>query len=295
MLAAVAAFTLGCRGKTPDQRLHEDASPPPALAAQGATGTDCGALGCRLFDSPEDAMRAALAGNPLVVAVGEAHALAGTEHIDSSARRFTRDLLPELKGRASDLLLELMMPRGDCKAKTEEARTAQKPATRGHAESDQEEYVAMGNAARSLGIIPDVLRPSCDDLGAIGDAGDDAIVRTLETINRLTVKQVEALMGRKDRDAGAAIIVYGGALHNDPTPDETEGEVADWSYGPALSNAVNGRYVAVNLFVREYIKDDATWRKWAWYPHFDRERSPEKTTMFHPKADVYVLIFPASR
>jgi hypothetical protein len=201
-------------------------------------------------------------------------------------------MLPELKGRASDLLLELMMPRNDCKAKTEGARQAEKPATESHAENDQNEYVAMGNAARPLGIIPDVLRPSCDDLGAIASAGDDAIVKTLQTIKKLSVAQTLALLGRKDRNPGAMIVLYGGALHNDPAPDP---ELADWSYGPDLSKAVSGKYVAIDLFVPEFITDDDTWKKWDWYSRFDPKKHPDKVTMFHSSPESYVIIFAASK
>lgn len=267
-------------------------APQPSASVSAAPSNDCGPLECRLYDSPREAVQAAIAGKPLVVAFGEAHALKGTEGIPSSAKRFTEDILPIFKGRASDLLLELMMPPGNCAKKAEAARTAQAPATEAHAAGDQGEYVAMGNAARPMGIIPDVLRPSCDDLAAIADAGDDAIERSLSTIERLSVAQTEKLLARADRDKDGAILLYGGALHNDPQPKP---ETADWSYGPALSKAVDGRYVAIDLFVPEYVADDATWRAWSWYPYYDRAKWPGKTVMFHPEPQLYVILFPVTK
>jgi len=51
------------------------AATPVASAAALGGGTPCGELSCTQFDSPRDAMRAALAGDARVVAIGEVEAL----------------------------------------------------------------------------------------------------------------------------------------------------------------------------------------------------------------------------
>ncbi|HEY5242663.1 MAG TPA: hypothetical protein VIJ22_14385, partial [Polyangiaceae bacterium] len=89
------------------------AATPVASAAALGGGTPCGELSCTQFDSPRDAMRAALAGDARVVAIGEAHAPKGAT-ATSAAKRFTDELLPLFAGRASDLLVELMMPPKGC-------------------------------------------------------------------------------------------------------------------------------------------------------------------------------------
>ena len=263
---------------------------PPSQAGAGAAGVDCGALGCRLFDTPAAAFRVILDTKPLIVAMGEAHAQKGTEAIPSSAKRFTTDLLPLLEGRSSDLLVEIMAPPKGCKATTEQVRTKQKVVTEKQADTNQSEYVIMGNEAKARHIVPDLLRPTCADLEAIDKAGPDAVVASLTAITRLTKAQVEGLLDRNTK-AGAEKIVatYGGAIHNDIAPPP---ERAAWSFGPDLSARVGGRYVEVDMFVPEFIQDTESWRKLEWYPHFDRTRHPDKTTLFNPRPGSYVLIFP---
>ncbi len=140
-------------------------------------GLSRGALGC--------------AGAPLVLGVGEVHAPRGAT-VPSAARRFTGELLPVLGGRASDLLLELMRPPPASAHAVAEVRRDQAPVTSRHAETDQDEYVAMGTRARELGIVPDMLRPTCADMDAIQQAGDNVIDVSLRTIARLSGAQAAA-------------------------------------------------------------------------------------------------------
>jgi hypothetical protein len=290
----VLAMTAGCRRES----LASDAEapvPPPAPSASAAS-TACGPLACRLFGSPEDAFAAALAsvdGAPLVLAVGEAHAPKGKESIENAAHRFTRELLPTLAGRASDLLVELMMPPTGCKAKTADVRQKQRVVTEQQAPTNQGEYVAMGDAARKLGIVPDLLRPSCDDLDAVSKAGSDAVPKSLEMIARLATTQAKGMLARNLRANDARMIVlYGGALHNEPSPPD---ERKPWSFGPTLAEGAHGRYVAVELFVPEYIEDTESWRAFEWYPYFDPTAHPERTTLYRTSTGTFVLIFPADQ
>lgn len=299
VLTLTAIPSLGCT--TPPQgtpaprvsapRIASASAPAPALAPSSIPPAHaCTALGCRLFDTPADAFRAILETKPLVIAIGEAHAQKGTEAIPSSAKRFTDELLPLLEGRASDLLLELMAPPKGCKKVTEEVKTKQKVVTSKQAESAQNEYVVMGNEARKRAVVPDLLRPSCADLDAIDKAGDDAIGASLATIARLTRTQVLELLSRNDKAGADRIVVtYGGAMHNDRTPPS---ERAAWSFGPELAARTKDRYVEIDLFVPEFIQDTESWKKLAWYPHFDRNLHPDKTTLFNPRPGSYVVIFP---
>jgi hypothetical protein len=152
--------------------------------------------------------------------------------------------------------------------------------------------MAMGTAARALGIVPDLLRPSCNDFDAVTKAtGAASVPVMLEMIARLTTSQVKGLLARSDHDAEKAIVVYGGALHGDPDPPPAR---AAWSFAAELAPVVKGRYVAVQLFVPEYITDDDSWKSFVWYEHFEKRAHPEKVTMFHPRPDAYVIIFAAS-
>ncbi len=263
--------------------------------AGAGQGVPCGALECMQYDTPREAfLRAlALANAPLVLGVGEAHAPKGAT-VPSAARRFTDDLLPSISERASDLLLELMMPPGGCVDAVAEVRREQEPVTSRHAETDSDEYVGMGSRARQLGVVPDMLRPTCADMDAIEHASAaDMIDVSLTTIARLSGAQAAHLADRdalSDADSGKIVVLYGGALHNDLDPPP---ESARWSYAPALAAHVHGRFAAIDLVVPEFIGLDATWARLPWWPHYDRGRLGRKATLFRTGPQSFVLIFPA--
>ncbi|AUX45631.1 uncharacterized protein SOCE26_071260 [Sorangium cellulosum] len=121
-------------------------------------------------------------------------------------------------------------------------------------------------------------------------AGPDAVTAMLEMIARLTAVKAKALLAR-DAAAGKMVIAYGGALHNDVAPRPGRER---WSFGPELSTFTGGKYVELDIIVREFIKDSETWRALPWYPHFDREEHPNKAVLFNPAPGSYVLIFPRS-
>ena len=159
--ALVLAVLSACR---------RDSARPSAPAAADASGAAvltptwgrCGPLECRQFDTLAEAFETAIAGGPRVVAIGEAHAQRGTT-VPSSARHFKDELLPLLAGRASDSLVEVMNPPSGCARTTEAVRQKHGEVTRAQAPTDQSEYVAMGVRARELGIVPELLRPTCAD------------------------------------------------------------------------------------------------------------------------------------
>jgi hypothetical protein len=243
------------------------------------------------YDSPVDAFRDALRSDPRVLSIGEAHAPLGAK-VPSSAKRFTDALLPALAGRASDLLVELMNPPSGCTARVAEVKRRQEVVTSRQSAGDQSEYIAMGEVARRFGIVPDLLRPSCSDMATIEDAGDQAIDRSLETIERLTETKVKALVDRDARTPGEEakiVVTYGGAIHNDPAPVP---ERRAWSFGPAVDAYVDGHYVDVDLYVPQFIDESDAWKKLAWYSHYDPAKLGAKTTMFHVRERSYVIIFP---
>ncbi len=273
-------------GSIPILSAPVSAAPPPSAAVLRPPPEQ------RLFDSPGEALARVLADKPRVLAIGEAHAQKGSGGIASSAKRFTQELLPTLKGKSSDLLVELMLPAKGCQKKVEAVREKQKVVTEKQAETDQNEYVLMGQEAKKLGIVPDLLRPSCADLDAIDKAGPDAVIVSLRTIARLTREQALPMLDRGDKAGGDPLVVtYGGAMHNDTTPPP---ERADWSFGAELSARVKGRYVELDMYVPEFIQDTESWRRLPWYPHFDKAKNPGKTTLFHLGPGSYVMIFPAT-
>jgi hypothetical protein len=255
-------------------------------------GEPCGPLDCRRFATAARAFHYLLQKEPLVVGIGEAHAPPELGHIRGSARRFGEELLPTLEGRASHLIVELLSPNSDCQETTREVREAHKPVTQSQSRNNQDDYVALGHRAKALHIEPFVLTPSCDEYRAITSAGDDAIAQTLTTIATITSRMLRAALV-KNQAAGQArvVLAYGGALHNDVTPQSSR---AAWSYGPELSAFTGGRYLELDLIVREFIKDNDVWRALPWYEHFKPELYPDASVVMRWGPQSYVLFFPRS-
>ena len=300
LLVAAALVVAGCATKPPPASAGSSASPAAgsasaaasARAATGTAGEPCGALECRSFTTAREAFEVVLAARPLALGIGESHAQRGSEGVASATRRFTDELLPALAGKASFLLVELMMPNDKCKKETKQVARQQAPATQPQAATNQSEYVALGTRARALGIVPDLLRPSCDDLTRITQAGADDIDLMLRMTATLTTGVVSDQL---DRDAtagkGLMVVSYGGALHNDVSPKA--GHEA-WSYGPALAHKTGGRYVELDLVVPEYIRDSEAWTSLPWYPHYDRARLGKRAVLLRVAPSSYALVLPES-
>ena len=265
------------------------AAPPSSVAAAPAGPERCGALDCALYDTPAAALASVLEAGPRVLAVGETHAQKGAEEVISATRRFT-ELLPGLAPRASDLIIELWVADPRCsKEKVAKVQKQQQAATQTQAEGNQNEFVTLAERAKALGVQPHVLRPTCEEYDQILRAGDDAIDQMLTMISRLTSARVKDLLARRG-DAGKMVITYGGALHNDLAPRPGRER---WSFGPELGAHTGGKYVELDIIVREYIKDNDSWRALPWYAHFDREKHRDKVVLFRPAPGSYVMIFPA--
>lgn len=292
ILACLAVSLAACEKHAPDapatgaSASAASSTPPPPPPPHGAVA--CGDLGCLEFDKLEDAFATVLDEGPKVVAVGEAHAPKGAT-VPSSTKRFTDEVLPGLAGKASDILVELMQPPTGCQKATAEVRQKQEVVTQKQAQTDQNEYVTLGTKARALGVVPDLLRPTCDDLAAIADAGEP-IAASLGLIKRLTVSKVKLLVdrnGKTEADAKKIVFTYGGALHNDLAPQR---ELADYAFGTELSAYTMGKYAEVDFFVPEFIVDNDNWKKLEWYETYKKLPHTTKVVMFRPRARGYVIL-----
>jgi hypothetical protein len=261
-----------------------------ATAAPVPRGRPCGELGCLAFDDAEQAFAVVLAENPRVLGVGEAHAQKSAPGVPSATRRFGERLLPQLKGRSSNIVIELLLASGQC-GKQREAAVAerQKPVTEPQAGTNQNQFVTLGKVAKGLSIEPHALEPTCEEYQAVLDAGSDDISRLLTLVADTTTREVDELLSRAGTDPNQIVVVYGGALHNDASPGP---ERAAWSFGPHFDQRTGGRYVELDLIVPEFIKDTDTWRALAWYSHYDAERDGASAILFRPLPHSFVLIFP---
>jgi hypothetical protein len=324
-LVATLAAPLGhaaCSTKSPTATATPVASAPatgPAAAAAAlppapargalARGEPCSSVlvdagatvGCARFKSAEDAFRAVVdTTDPLVLAIGEAHAQKGTEALASSTKRFTASLLPIASGRASDVVVELWAPNPACRKEVQAVASAQKPVVTAQATSNVNEYEALGTRAKALGTTPWLLRPTCDDFKAITDAGDGAIPVMLGLVRSLTTARVRQLLARNAADGGAPrmVLAYGGMMHNDLLPPAA---TKDYSFAPELVQATAGRYVELDLVVPEYVKPSPTWQALPWYAAYAANAAyatheavgadPERVTLYQTGERSFVLVF----
>jgi hypothetical protein len=292
LLLAIALQPFACDKSappkpTPSPSIALSLSPSASASVAPPAFVACGALDCRAYADLATAFDATLVNDPLVVAVGEAHGKKGFEQIDSSAKRFTQEILPGLEGRASDLLLELMAPAQGC----EQAKkgTSEKLAQIGKDQAVEapNEYVVLGKAAEKLGIKVNQLHPSCKQLAEIA-ASKSPNLTVLQTITALISHDVSQAIAAKKDDK--MFLVYGGAFHTEPNPPE---ERAEFSFAAPVAKAAKDRYVSVHLFVREYI--DPGWDIWSWYPQFDPKQNADKVVLLHPKPQHYVIITAAEK
>ncbi|HEX6765935.1 MAG TPA: hypothetical protein VF103_10670 [Polyangiaceae bacterium] len=275
---------------TPSAAVPSPSAPPSASSSAEVAGRPCGALACLAFDTPRAAFAHALASNPRIIALGESHAQKDAPKVKSTTRRFAEELLPALAGRASDLVIELLTTNGSCgKAVEKDVADRQKPVTEPQAATNQNQYLTLGTLAKGLGIAPHALAPECEELRAVTDAGAGDIERMLVLIADATVRETEKLL--VNGDAKRAIVLYGGALHNDlePRPEREK-----WSYGPRLAKRVDGKFVEIDLVVPEYVKPTPAWQGFPWYSALEALAPSSQTILYEPSPSSYVLVFPRS-
>ena len=266
------------------------AGPPAASASTIAPGRPCGELDCLAFPTAKAAFSRALANTPRIIALGEAHAQKDAPKVKSTLRRFAEELLPELQARSSDLVIELLTTNGSCgKAVEKDVAERQKPVTEPQAATNQNQYVALGSIAKSLGIAPHALVPECEELRAVTQAGAGDIERMLVLIADATVRETEKLVASGNPER--SIVLYGGALHNDLAPRAGR---ETWSYGPRLAKRVDGRYVEIDLVVPEFVKPTPAWEGLPWYAAFQALGPNTEAILYRTSPASYVLVFPRS-
>ncbi len=266
------------------------ATAAPVAAREIAKPYPCGDLSCRSFDSADAALAAILdETKPTLVAFGEGHALKGTT-VPSTTARFTEQLLPLFRDKASALVLELWAPDPSCgKEKVKAVEKKQQVVTEKQAETNQNEYVKLGEKSREVGVVPFLLKPSCEDYDKVKNAGDDAVLAMIDVITRNMKQKATTLYEETaKKQPGKMLLTYGGALHNDLVPRKgREG----WSFAPDLDKLAGGKYVELDLVVPEFIKDTESWKSLPWYGAYDRVQMGGKVVVITVAPRSYAMIF----
>lgn len=275
----VLVLVVGCRET---QRASDSDVAPPEPAATTST---CHPLQCKHFTTSAEALTSLLELRPAVIAFGESHALRGGADVLTATERFGAEYLPLLRSRgASTLVVELINPPAGCDQERAAVEAVQKPVVERQDTGNQERFVQLGHRAKALRMVPLILEPTCADFVPVRQAGSDGVAALLELIASQTAGKLVRLAARAS--AGELVVAYGGAIHNDIA---AEGEAKPFAFGAELSRATQGKYLAVDLIVPEFVGDSEVWKALPWYQFWPR-LGHEGVVLIETKFNEFTLI-----
>jgi hypothetical protein len=251
--------------------------------------------GCRRYDpirevphshrevaTTAEAIALILAENPrpLVYAIGEYHQTRDAVASTSPLARFTREIIGLLEPFADHLVVEAWLD-ASCWGTARDQVIA---ATR-RSRTTQMEVLRLIDRSRRLHMQTHTLPLTCIEYDAVVDAsGHVNFLLLLELITDKLATTTRALVA-----GGHAVIVYGGALHNDLYP---RWPLETLSYARPLARELGGRVLEIDLVVPEVVASMGMIRSEPWFPLLGRA-SPDRVIVWQRAPSSYVVILPA--
>jgi hypothetical protein len=242
--------------------------------------------------SPSEIVSELLSHKPRVVAFGEYHQIEGGAAVPSAVKRFGDQMLATVAPAASDLVLETWVTEGKCGA-VETTAVAKVDETIQRPEATEDELITLLKRSKAAGVQPHILTLSCKEYTAIQPKdGEIDYVKLLGVVTRHLEIGIDLAL--TTAPPSKAVIVYGGALHNDVFPQK---ELAQFSFAKAVSKRVMGRYLEVDLYVPEYIAADKKITAEPWYPRWKAAQAqhPGQTALVARSPMSYIVIFPITK
>lgn len=239
----------------------------------------------REYPDAKSAINAVLleAGHAKVYAVGEYHATRSVKVDKSPLVQFTTDVLDLMIPRSKHLVIETWLDDG-CQPSRQVNKEVQQQTGRPPATSTDIEALLMKSAKKKL--VTHGLAMTCIEHGSLLDAmGRVDFLRLLELV---TEKLGDATRGLVDDD-DRAVIVYGGALHNDLYP---RWQLDTLSYADKLSKELHGGVIEIDLVVPEIIAPMSMVRSEPWFPLIGRA-APNRVMVWKRGPESFVVILPA--
>jgi hypothetical protein len=207
---------------------------------------------------------------PQVYAIGEYHQTRAAIAKTSPLARFTHEIIKLLEPHAKQLVVETWLD-AECDARP--SRT------------DFEVAHMMATGIKD-GLVAHTLPITCIELdSAIDASGHMNFLLLLEMVTDKLAETTRALVAA---DPDHAVIVYGGALHNDLYPRWPLDEL---SYAKPLAD--DGiRVLEIDLVVPEVVAHMAMVRDEPWFPLLGRA-SPDRVIVWDRGPGSYVVILPA--
>lgn len=245
----------------------------------------CDELAFREFPDTSAAITAILdeVGPAKVYAVGEYHPTRATSGQRSPLSRFTGDIMDLLVPRSRHLVVETWLDE-DCAAAGRQIRKEVQDAT-GRPPSTGTEIEALVMRSRKNKLETHGLPMTCIEHGSLLDpTGRVDFLKLLELVTEKLGATARSLVS-DDR----AVIVYGGALHNDLYP---RWPLADLSYAQGLQKDLGGGVVELDLVVPEVVAPMQMVRLDDWFPLLGRA-APDRVIVWERGPASYVVILPA--
>ncbi len=272
---------------------NRDDRPPPGERAldAGAPLLDAApALPPNAYRTLGEALLAIIPADARVLGFGEIHNRTDRMQVTSALSQFTA-ALPAIGSRVSDLVLETWVADPSCGQKAT-TTTKQLETEVKRPEATKSEVVLLAEAARAANIQPHAMTLTCKDYETLAPKGQvDPVAMLTLTTRELTRIALSAVRHRtKHADPRPWIAVYGGALHNDRTPDPA---LAEWSYVAAVERVVKDRFVEIDLLVPELALADAKVKTQPWYELLVRAGPYVQVHARGPHS--FVVVLPSTR
>lgn len=246
-------------------------------------------LAFREFHDTRSAIEAVLheAGHAKVYAVGEYHATRAVKVDRSPLVQFTSDVLDPMLPHSRHLVIETWLDDG-CSPGQQVKREVQQQTGRPPSTQTDIEALVMKSAKKKL--VTHGLAMTCIEHGSLLDAmGRVDFLRLLELVTEKLGSTARELAladtGADDR----AVIVYGGALHNDLYP---RWQLESLTYADKLAKELGGGVVEIDLVVPEVIAPMSMVRSEPWFPLIGRA-APGRVMVWKRGPASYVVILPA--
>jgi hypothetical protein len=207
---------------------------------------------------------------PQVYAIGEYHQTRAAIAKTSPLARFTHEIIKLLEPHAHHLLVETWL---DAACAAQPSRT------------DFEVAHMMATGIKD-GLVAHTLPFTCIEYDAVFDAtGHLDFLLLLELVTDKLAESTRAMLAA---DPDHAVIVYGGALHNDLYP---RWPLEELSYARPLAQE-GVRVLEIDLVVPEVVAHMPMVREEPWFPLLGRA-SPDRVIVWDRGAGSYVVILPA--
>ena len=242
------------------------------------------------FKNASEAMTYLLKRPHSVLGIGEYHQQHRFKHISPAIERFRKQMLPQLGGEISDLLVETWVTTGQC-GKQEKVVVKEVKKVIKRPKKTTNHIIELLKAGKRMKMAPHILRAHCKDYESLQDetkTGFDPVKMLRFVTDKLGQTTTWILKERKKRKQKAAIAIYGGAIHNDIKPSET---LRPFSYVHTLPAKAQKKFIELDLYVPEYIYEDAHYKKVAWYPLLNKAKETNKVILIQHTSRSFSLIF----